>query len=163
MVNGSVISNFAFSIFSLEPKLPICAVPILVITAIVGFTIFVNIDNSPKWFIPISVTSTSSSFSFNIVRGNPIWLFSFPSVFRVLYFVFTTSYIISLVLVFPTDPVTAITGILYLLLLYLANSCIHLIVSSTFIIVLSLYSDKSMFSSILSNMQQAAPLFSASL
>ena len=31
------ISNFASKIFSFEPKLPICAVPILVIIAISGF------------------------------------------------------------------------------------------------------------------------------
>ena len=44
----SRISSFAFNIFSLDPKFPICDVPILVITAKVGFAIFVNKLISPK-------------------------------------------------------------------------------------------------------------------
>ena len=44
----SNISNFAFKIFSLEPKIPICEVPILVIMDSVGFAILVNKLISPK-------------------------------------------------------------------------------------------------------------------
>ena len=44
----SNISNLAFNIFSLEPKFPICDVPIFVIIDIVGFAIFVNLLISPK-------------------------------------------------------------------------------------------------------------------
>ena len=42
LFNPSRISNFAFNIFSLEPSIPMCEVPILVITANVGFAILVN-------------------------------------------------------------------------------------------------------------------------
>ena len=38
----SNISILAFKIFSLEPKIPICAVPILVITATSGLAILVK-------------------------------------------------------------------------------------------------------------------------
>ena len=44
----SNISNLAFNIFSLDPKLPICDVPILVITAKVGLAISVSRLISPK-------------------------------------------------------------------------------------------------------------------
>ena len=47
-VNPSNISIFAFSIFSLDPSIPMCAVPMLVIIAIVGLTIFVKSSISPK-------------------------------------------------------------------------------------------------------------------
>ena len=71
----SKISILAFKIFSLEPKIPICAVPTLVITATVGFAIFVKTSISPKWFIPISTTAHSVfSSQLKIVRGTPIWL-----------------------------------------------------------------------------------------
>jgi len=111
------ISNFAFKIFSLEPKFPICDVPTFVIIHILGFAILLNNSISPKWFIPISKTIASSSFSFKIVNGIPILLLLFPIVFNVLYFWETTLATISLVLVFPTLPVIAITGISYRLLL----------------------------------------------
>ena len=162
--NPSNISNFAFKIFSLEPKLPIWAVPIFVITAIVGFAICVNKLISPKLLIPISTTKASSSFSFNIVSGNPIWLLKFPSVFNVLYLVDITLAIISFVLVFPTLPVTATTGILYKLLLYFAIFCNAFSVSSTSIIVLSEY--LFLVSSLIStfcNMQTLAPASRACL
>jgi hypothetical protein len=61
-------------------------VPTLVITDIVGFAIFVNLLNSPKWFIPISITAASWSCKLNIVNGSPILLLLFPCVFKVLYF-----------------------------------------------------------------------------
>ena len=139
MSNPSNISNFAFNIFSLEPKFPICDVPIFVITQPVGFAIFVSKLISPKWFIPISTTIAVWFFNFSNVIGNPIWLFMFPSVFNTLNFCANTFAIISFVLVFPTLPVTAITGILYKLLLYFANSWIAFIVSSTFITILFVY------------------------
>ena len=75
----------------------------------------------------------------------------------------TAAYIISLVVVFPTLPVIPITGILYKLLLYLANCCIHLIVSSTLTIVLSLYLSLISSISILSSIHAIAPLSKASL
>ena len=86
----------------------------------IGFAIETSKDISPKWFIPISITATSSSCNLSIVNGKPILLLLFPSVFNVLYFLDTTFATMSFVLVFPTLPVIAITGILYKLLLYLA-------------------------------------------
>ena len=83
------------------------------------------------------------------------------SVFNTLYSVLKTAAIISLVEVFPTLPVTATTGILYKLLLYLARSPIALIVSSTLTIVLSLYLSST--SSMLSRIHTLAPLSKASL
>ena len=103
----------------------------LVITAIVGFAISVNNSISLKWFIPISTTIAFSSLSSSIVIGIPILLFILPLVFNVLYFEDNTDAIISLVLVFPTLPVTATTGILNKLLLYLAISCNAFNVSAT--------------------------------
>jgi len=158
----SNISNLAFNMFSLEPKFPICEVPIFVITANVGFAILVKRLISPKWFIPISTTKASCSFNFSIVNGNPILLLLFPSVFKVLYFIFTTFAIISFVLVFPTLPVIAITGILYKLLLYLAISYNAFKVFSTFIIVLFEYFSISfLLISIFSIITASAPLSNA--
>ena len=89
--NPSKISNLAFKIFSLLPKLPIWAVPTLVITATSGLAIFVKYEISPRWFIPISSTNTSlSSSSDKIVKGKPIWLFWLPIVLWALYFSFKT-------------------------------------------------------------------------
>ena len=45
--------------FSLEPKFPICDVPMLVITANVGFAISDKYAISLKLFIPISTTKAS--------------------------------------------------------------------------------------------------------
>ena len=71
------------------------------------------------------------------MNGNPILLLLLPSVFNVLNFFATTFATISFVLVFPTLPVIAITGISYKLLLYLANLYKDSNVSFTFIIFLS--------------------------
>ena len=120
-----------------------CDVPILVITEIVGFAIFVKRLISLKWFIPISITAASWSFKFNIVNGSPILLLLFPSVFKVLYFFESTLAITSLVLVFPTLPVTPTTGISYKLLLYFAISYNDSNTSFVFIIILFLYFVKS--------------------
>jgi len=143
----SRISSLAFNIFSLEPKFPICDVPTLVITDIVGFAIFVNLLNSPKWFIPISITAASWSCNLNIVNGSPILLLLFPCVFKVLYFWDTTFEIISLVLVFPTLPVTPTTWKSFPCssLLYVAIFAIASIVSSTSIIILFSHFSRSFF------------------
>ena len=107
----SNISNFAFNIFSLDPKFPICDVPIFVIMHIFGFAILESKWISPKWFIPISNTKASISFgAFSIVNGIPILLLLFPTVLHILYFCATTLATKSFVLVFPTLPVIAITG-----------------------------------------------------
>ena len=129
----SKISSFAFNMFSLEPRFPICDVPMFVITAIVGFAIFVSLLISPKWFIPISITAASWSFKLNIVNGSPISLLLFPCVFKVLYFCDITFATMSLVLVFPTLPVTP-TILKFFpidILLYVAMSASACIVSFT--------------------------------
>ena len=69
----------------------------------------------------------------------------------------------SLVLVFPTLPVTCITGILYKLLLYSAIFPNAINESSTSIIVLSLYcSNFSLGISIPETIATLAPFFKAS-
>ena len=70
----SSISSFAFNMFSLEPKFPICDVPIFDITHNVGLATLVSSLISPKWFIPISTINASWSFNPMIVNGTPILL-----------------------------------------------------------------------------------------
>ena len=53
------ISSLALKVFSSEPRLPMCALPIFVMTAISGFAIFERFSISPRWFIPISKTAKS--------------------------------------------------------------------------------------------------------
>ena len=67
---------------------------------------------SPGRLIPISkIASSVSGSNSNIIMATPIWLFQFPCVFTTRYFFSNTALIISLVVVFPTLPVTPITGI----------------------------------------------------
>ena len=157
----SSISNLAFKMFFLEPKFPIWAVPTFVITAMVGFAMAVNLLSSPKWFIPISTTRASWSLNPKIVIGIPIWLFILPCVFSALYFCETTLYMISFVLVFPTLPVIAITGMLYFSLFNFAICPMASTVSSTWIT--NLFSKRFISkSSILFIIAPFAPFFRAS-
>ena len=80
-------------------------------TATVGRTIFVRRRISPKSEMPISTTATSCSSSRpNSVRGTPSSLLKFFRVLWVLNFSDSTAATISLVVVLPTLPVLAITG-----------------------------------------------------
>ena len=161
----SSISSFAFNIFSLEPRFPMCDVPIFDITHSVGFAICVSSLSSPAWFIPISITNASWSFSPMIVIGSPSLLFWFPFVFCTLNFCSITLAITSFVLVFPTLPVIATTGMLYITLLIFAISTSASSTFSTFTIVtLSLKSVSSSFVKMFSWTKHTfAPLFIAFL
>ena len=88
--------------------------------------------------MPISITASSVFFVIvSSVFGSPISLLWFPWVFVTLYFVFRTEVIMSLVEVFPTDPVTAIIGILNFSLYPFAICPKAFVVSSTFTILIS--------------------------
>ncbi len=66
---------------------------------------------SPNSLMPISTTAAAySGESRSTVSGTPIWLFWFPSVLRTFFPAETASAAISLVVVFPTLPVTPTTG-----------------------------------------------------
>ena len=106
------ICPFSLAIFSRLPRFPIWDTPILVITAVCGLAISTSRAISPGRLIPISkIASSVSGSNSNIIRATPIWLFQFPCVFTTRYFFSNTALIISLVVVFPTLPVTPITGI----------------------------------------------------
>ena len=66
---------------------------------------------SPAWSIPSSTTHTSCPFSsFSRVRGTPMSLLKFPSVLWTRNLAPRTAATMSLVVVLPTDPVTAMKG-----------------------------------------------------
>ncbi|CDA73452.1 unknown [Ruminococcus sp. CAG:579] len=89
-----------------------CEWPILVITATVGSQHIESREISPKCDIPISMTAACVSLlRLKSVSGRPISLLWLPSVFKVLYFLETTSAIISFVVVLPTLPVMPTSGI----------------------------------------------------
>ena len=80
-------------------------------TATVGRAIRASAAISPKPEMPISTTAASCSGSMReTVIGTPIWLFRFPSVFRIVYRLARTPAIISLAEVLPTLPVMPTTG-----------------------------------------------------
>ena len=98
--------------------MPICDVPILVISPKLGLHINESLLISPKWLLPNSITIISCSlFNLNKVSDTPIILFLLSSLYKTLYLVLNIDTSKSLVVVFPVEPVIAIRGILYLFLI----------------------------------------------
>ncbi len=93
-----------------------CAPEILVISPASGLTISVRKAISPGWLAPISnKPACVSPFISRILSGTPMWLLRFPFVAVTRKRVASTAWINSLVVVFPLDPVRAITGMLKVL------------------------------------------------
>ena len=85
-------------------------VPTFVTAATFGSAIRESAESSPGRSIPISSTSTSSPGDADrIVSGTPTRLLWFPSVACVRLHVDSAAASIDLVVVLPTDPVTATT------------------------------------------------------
>ncbi|GFI59737.1 hypothetical protein IMSAG044_00627 [Lactobacillaceae bacterium] len=104
------ISIFASAILSRVPKNSICASPIIVITAMSGFTSLLKKSSWPKRSMPISTTTASVLDSMlRSVTGTPISLLKLAYVFVTLNCVLKIDAIISLVVVLPLLPVTATT------------------------------------------------------
>ena len=83
----------------------------MVMTAMLGCPQAAMAAISPKPDIPISKTAASVFSSIlSAVNGMPMVLFRLPSVLSVSYRSDSTAAIISLVVVLPTEPVTATTG-----------------------------------------------------
>ena len=130
-VMASVICHFSRSIFSCEPSCSIWLTPIFVITAALRESRVERRFISPFSLIPISITAASSSGAiFIIVTGTPIWLLAFPAVLNTLSPPDRAQAIISLVVVFPTLPVTPTLLSESLLSYSFAVSCIALTESS---------------------------------
>ena len=108
----SVSDTFSCITPASDPKPSTCAYPTFVITAMVGSMISRSRGISPGTLAPASTTSASaSSDAPRMVSGTPIRLFRFPVVACTRYVVVSTARIISRVLVFPLEPVTATTGL----------------------------------------------------
>jgi hypothetical protein len=83
----------------------------LVMSAMSGSTSRARLSISPAWSMPSSTTHTSCcASSLSRVRGTPMSLLKFPSVLWTQNLAPSTAAVISLVVVFPTEPVTAIKG-----------------------------------------------------
>ena len=87
-------------------------VPMFVMMAMSGCAMDVRYAISPKWFMPISKTATStSSSSAMMLMGRPRSLLWFPSLFAVRNAGASAQAIISFVVVFPTLPVMPMTRV----------------------------------------------------
>ena len=127
-------SALAFVTASIEPSPSRWAGPIFVIRPISGRHISANRSISPGLFIPNSTTAHWwSLLRFSSVKGSPISLFKFPWVDNVQNRRETTSEVILRVVVFPFEPVMAITETRVRPLLNDAISPRALVVSSTVI------------------------------
>ncbi len=114
---------------------------------------------SPRSLIPISRTAISWLESrLNRVSGSPISLLKFPWVFKALNFCDRTWYIMSLQVVFPVDPVTAMMSGLKIFKYQLLRVCRAFRVS--FVYTIWVPTGKPIFSSWVR--MAAAPLDTAS-
>ena len=96
---------------------------ILVMTAIVGAPIRASRSISPGTFIPISTTAAPCSGPRpRSVRGRPMRLLKFPVFFNTFRLRLKIAAVISLVLVLPLLPETAITGMSNLMRRFRASS-----------------------------------------
>ncbi len=127
-------SPLAFMTASIEPNPSRCAGPIFVIRPTSGRQISASRSISPGLFIPSSTTAHWwSLLRLSSVKGSPMSLFKLPWVDNVQNRRETTSDVILRVLVFPFEPVMAITETGVRLLLNAAISPRALVVSSTVI------------------------------
>ena len=110
---GIAVTNslFANAILSSEPSNSIWVSPTFVTMPAVGSAILANSAISPNPRIPISTTAAWwSQVRFNNVNGKPISLLKFASVFNTEKRLASTAAVKSFVVVFPFDPVMAMTG-----------------------------------------------------
>ena len=114
IASGTPSTSASFSRItpSSEPKPSTCAKPTFVITAIVGSMMRRSCSISPRTLAPASTTRASlSSGAPRMVSGTPTRLLRLAVVACTRQRVATAARIISLVLVFPLDPVMATTGL----------------------------------------------------
>ena len=108
------------------------AMPMLVITAMVGRATWAILVSSPGSLIPSSITAISSSGAiWDMVMGTPTWLLLLPGVLYTRSPAPRAAAIISLVVVFPTLPVIPTTGMESRPRHQLPNLCRAALVSST--------------------------------
>ena len=106
----NTISVLAFRMFSRLPSFSRWATPTLVITPMSGLATRVSSSISPRAHMPISSTAAWwLRSSRKMVWGRPTSVFWLPRFFSVWYFALNTVQINSLVVVFPTLPVTPTT------------------------------------------------------
>ena len=105
------ISALARAMFSRLPSRPMWLVPTLVIAASAGWHAAARRSISWAWFMPSSQTTTSASSGVeSTVRGPPMRLLRLPRVAWQRRWEPKPAASISLVVVLPTDPVTATTS-----------------------------------------------------